>query len=175
MLICRYLKAFIISKIEHYDLLRAIHNCGSEFWKNKEETKKKKHTEFCQKYSLLLFCQICLHSFIHSTHFYWAFVPCTILGFVVVQLLSRVQLFATIWTAACQASLSITIFWSLPKFMFIESVMPSNHLILCCPLFLLPSIFHQHLFQWVSSSHQAAKVLELQHQSFQWVFRVDFT
>ena len=61
---------FIISKIEHYDLLRAIHNCGSEFWKNKEETKKKKHTEFCQKYSLLLFCQICLHSFIHSTHFY---------------------------------------------------------------------------------------------------------
>ena len=43
MLICRYLKAFIISKIEHYDLLHAIHNYGSEFWKNKEETKKKNH------------------------------------------------------------------------------------------------------------------------------------
>ena len=53
MLICRYLKAFIISKIEHYDLLHTIRNCGSEFWKNKEETKKKNHTEFCQKYSLV--------------------------------------------------------------------------------------------------------------------------
>ena len=144
------------------------------FGKTKKK-QKRKTTQNCQKYSLLLFCQICLHSFIHSTHFYWAFVPRTILGFAVVQLLGRVQLFATIWTAACQASLSITISWSLPKFMSIESVMPSNHLILCCPLLLLPSIFHQHLFQWVSSSHQAAKLLELQHQSFQWVFRVDFT
>ena len=48
MLICRYLKAFIISKIEHYDLLHAIHNCGSEFWKNKEETKTKNHTELSE-------------------------------------------------------------------------------------------------------------------------------
>ena len=47
----------------------------------------------------------------------------------------------TPWTAACQASLSITSFWSLLKLMSIESVMPSNHLILCCPLFLPPSIF----------------------------------
>ena len=47
----------------------------------------------------------------------------------------------TPWTAACQASLSITIFWSLLELMSIESVMPSNHLILCCPLPLLPSIF----------------------------------
>ena len=45
------------------------------------------------------------------------------------------------WTAACQASLSITNSWSLLKLMSIESVMPSNHLILCCPLLLLPSIF----------------------------------
>jgi len=58
-----------------------------------------------------------------------------------VQLLSRVQLFVTLWTAARQASLSITNSWSSPKLMSIESVMPSNHLILCCPLFLLPSIF----------------------------------
>ena len=58
-----------------------------------------------------------------------------------VQLLSRVQLFETLWTAACQASLSITNSWSPPKPMSIESVMPSNHLILCCPLLLLPSIF----------------------------------
>ena len=58
-----------------------------------------------------------------------------------VQLLSRVWLFATPWTAAYQASLSITNSWSLLKLMSIESVMPSNHLILCRPLLLLPSIF----------------------------------
>ena len=63
-----------------------------------------------------------------------------ILYFVVVQSLSRVQLFATPWTAAHQASLSFTISPSLLKLMFLESMMPSNHLILCHPL-LLPSIF----------------------------------
>ena len=57
-----------------------------------------------------------------------------------VQLLSHVQLFATLWTAACQASLSFIIFWDLLKLMSIELVMPSSHLILCCPLFLLPPI-----------------------------------
>ena len=58
-----------------------------------------------------------------------------------VQSLSHVQLFATPWTAACQASLSITNFWSLLKLMCIETVMPSNHLIRCCPLLLPLSIF----------------------------------
>ena len=58
-----------------------------------------------------------------------------------VQLLSHVRLFATPWTAACQVSLSITISQSLLKLMSIESVMPSNHLILCRPLLLPPSIF----------------------------------
>ena len=57
------------------------------------------------------------------------------------QLLSCVLLFATSWTAARQASLSITNFRNLPKLMSIESVMPSNHLIFCCRLLLLPSIF----------------------------------
>ena len=57
--------------------------------------------------------------------------------FISVQSLSRVQLFATPWTTARQASLSITNSQSLPKLMSIESVTPSNHLILCCPL--LPS------------------------------------
>ena len=60
---------------------------------------------------------------------------------LVVQSPSHVQLFVTAWTAAHQASLSLTISQSLPKFMFIESVMSSNHLILCCPLLLPPSIF----------------------------------
>ena len=58
-----------------------------------------------------------------------------------VQSLSHVRHFSTLWTAAHQASLSITNSWSLPKAMSIESVMPSNHLILCCPLLLLLSIF----------------------------------
>jgi len=58
-----------------------------------------------------------------------------------VQSLSHVPLFATPWTAARQASLSITNSWSLLKLMFIVSVKPSNHLILCHPLLLLPSIF----------------------------------
>ena len=60
---------------------------------------------------------------------------------VVFQSPTHVQLFATSWITACQASLSFTISRSLLKLMSIESVMPSNHLILCRPLFLLPSIF----------------------------------
>ena len=59
----------------------------------------------------------------------------------VVQVLSCVRLSVTPWTAACQTSLSFTISWSLLKLMSFELVMPSNHLILCCPLLLLPSIF----------------------------------
>ena len=58
-----------------------------------------------------------------------------------VQSLSHVQFFLTPWTAACQASLSITNSWSLLKLMPIESVMSSNHLIFCCPLLIPPSIF----------------------------------
>ena len=58
-----------------------------------------------------------------------------------VQLLSRVRLFVTPWTAALQASLSITNSRSLPKLISTESVMPPNHLIFRCPLLLLPSIF----------------------------------
>ena len=59
----------------------------------------------------------------------------------VVQLLSCVQPLVTPWTAGHQASLSFTISWSLLKLMSIESVMPSNHLVLCCPLLLLPQSF----------------------------------
>ena len=66
---------------------------------------------------------------------------CDWLSVVVVQSLSRVQLFVTSWTAAHPASLSFTMSWSLLKLMSIELVMPSNYLILCCPSFLPPSIF----------------------------------
>ena len=70
----------------------------------------------------------------------WLQSPSAVI-FSSVQSLSHVQLFATPWTAACQASLSITNSWSLLKLISIDSVMPSNHLILCHPLLLLPSIF----------------------------------
>ena len=59
----------------------------------------------------------------------------------IVELLSHVRLFSTPWTAECQASLSLTNSQRLLKLMSVEEVMPSNHLILCCPLLLLPSIF----------------------------------
>ena len=98
----------------------------------------------------------------------------TLCGDVVVQLLNCVWLFATPWTTARQASLSITNSQSLLKLMCIESVMPSSHLIPCHPLLLLPSIFRRI---WVFSNESAPcirwpKVLELQlqHQSLQ--FRV---
>ena len=75
----------------------------------------------------------CLLGLLHLTWFYFQLSS--------VQSLSRVQLFLTQWTTARQASLSITNSWSLPKLMSIELVMPSNHLILCHALLLLPSIF----------------------------------
>ena len=73
------------------------------------------------------------HSFEKETYTY--------LFVAVVQSLSRVRLFVTPWTTACQASLSFTISHSLLKFMAMELVMLSNHLILCCPLLLLHSTF----------------------------------
>ena len=92
-----------------------------------------------------------------------------------VQSLSYIRLFVTSRTAARQTSLSITNSWSLLKLMSIESVMPSNHLILCSPLLLscLQSFPASGLSQWVNSSHQAATVLELQvqYQSFQWMIQ----
>ena len=63
---------------------------------------------------------------------------CVCTQYFVVQSLSCVSLFATPKTAACQASLSFTISWSLLRLMSLESLMPSNHLVLCCPLLLLP-------------------------------------
>ena len=82
------------------------------------------------------------------------------------------SVFATPWSTACQASLSITDSWSLLKLMSIESVMPSNHLILCRPLLLLPSVFPSiRVF-----SNESALCIRwpkywpsIQHQSFQWI------
>ena len=80
-----------------------------------------------------------------------------------VQSLSCVQHFVTPWTAACQASLSITNSQSPPKPVSIESVIPSNHLILCCPLLLLPSIFPSIR---VFSSELALRIRWLKYWSF---------
>ena len=92
-----------------------------------------------------------------------------------VQSFSSVQVFETPWTAACQAFLSITNSQSLLKLMSIESVMPSNHLILCCPLLLLLSIFPCiRVFSNESVLSVRWPKYWSQHQSFQWTFRTAF-
>ena len=134
---------------------------------------------------LLYACSPCSLSFYPclSLGYCWADMPTSgsSVQFSSVQSLHPIQLFETLWTAAHQASLFLTNSQSFLKLTSIESVMPSNHLILCCSLLLLPSIspsirVYIKFLQWVSSSHQAAKVLEfqLQHQSFQKIFRTDF-
>ena len=100
--------------------------------------------------------------------------------FAVVQSLSHVQRFVTVWTAACQASLSFTGSWSLLRLMSIDLVMPSNHLIrccFCCPLLLLLSIFSSiRVFSNELTLHIRWQVLELQfhHQCLQRISRVGF-
>ena len=103
-----------------------------------------------------IYFSISLSIFENSLLWFW-------LGFSSVQLLSCVRLSATPWTAAHQASLSITNFRSLPKLMSIESVVPSNHLILCCPLLLLPSIFPSIR---VFSNESALRIRWLKYWSF---------
>ena len=89
-----------------------------------------------------------------------------------VQSLSRVWLFETPLTAVCQTSLSITNSQSRPKPIYIESVIPSSHLILCRPLLLLSSIFPSiRVFSNESALH--IRWPKLQHQSFQWTPRAD--
>ena len=91
----------------------------------------------------------------------------------VVQSLSHVWFFAAPWTAAYQPSLSSTISQSLLKFMSIKSIQSSYSLSPPSPPALNLS-HHQGLFQWVDSLYLVARVMELQCQSFKWIFRVDF-
>ena len=105
-------------------------------------------------------------------------------AFVVVQSLSCSWLFVTSWTTAHQAPLSSTISWSLLKFVSIDLVLLSNHLILHLPFLLLPSIIpslSQGLFQWVGSSHYVVKILEFSFSispsnEYSWLisFRIDW-
>ena len=99
----------------------------------------------------------------------------TIKKFSSVQLVSRVWLFATLWTTAHQASLSITNSWSLPKLMSIESVMPPNISSSVVPFSsCLQSFPTSGPFSVSQFFALGGQVLELQHQSFQWIFRTDF-
>ena len=88
------------------------------------------------------------------------------------------MLFCDPMNFSTSGSLSFTIFLSLLKPMSAEPVMPSNHLVLCCSILFLPSIFPsiKVFSKWVSYSHRVAKVLELwlQYQSFQWILKTDF-
>ena len=125
----------------------------------------------------VLFSYICL-LFVFFISFFIMFTFKKILEHVVVvQLLSRVQLFVTSWTVAPQASLYFAISWSLLILPSFEPVMPSNHLILCCPLLFLLSPFppsgSSPMSQFFTSG---GKILEfqLQLQSLQRIFRTDF-
>ena len=94
------------------------------------------------------------HDIYCALYFYYYDISSTADQFSSVQSLSRVRLFATPWTTARQASLSVANSQSPPKPMSIESVMPPNHLILCRPLLLLPSIFpHIRVFSNESALH----------------------
>ena len=107
--------------------------------------------------------------------FHWGLSSDVTSSVNLVQLLSRVRLVVTPWTAARQASLSFTISWSFLRLISIESVMLSNHLTSVIPFTSCPQSFPASgSFPVVSSLHPVARVLELQHQSFQWIFRVDF-
>ena len=112
-----------------------------------------------------------------SSAFCQAVAKCRHFWVAHVQLLSHVWLFATLWTAARQASLPFAISRSLLKLLSIASVMPSNHLVLYHPL-LLPSLFPSF---GVFSNESALHIrwpnhleLWLEHQSFQWIVRTDF-
>ena len=138
-----------------------------------------RRTEFLSKYmENLVTCTLDFCKNFGKSKYFWMSLSGTGFDsqFSSVQSLSHVWLFVIPWTAACQASLSLTISRSPPKPMFIESMRPSNHLILCRPLLLLTPISpSMSLFQWVNSLHEVAKVLEfqLQHQSFQRTPRAD--
>ena len=89
---------------------------------------------------------------------------------LLIQLLSHVQFFVTPWTVACQVSLSFTNSWSFLKLMSIESVMPSNHLILCGPISLHSQSFPasgSFPVSWLFLHLAKILELQLQHQSFQ--------
>ena len=131
-------------------------------------------------YHLTLIVTYCKNLFSFWTLFFCSFIVLELLPLISVQFSCSV-VSDSLWPHGLQHARPpclIAHSQSLVKLMSIESVMPSNHLVPCHPP--SPPAFnlfqHQGLFKWVSSLHQMAKVLEfqLQHQSFQWIFRTDF-
>ena len=124
-----------------------------------------------------LSCDNCVNILRTKHHIEFGFVDWRMTQFSLVQSLSDVQLFATSWTAVYQASLCFTIsqFSQIHVHWVGDAIQPSHPLSSPSPLAFNLSQY-QSFFQWVSFSHQVAKVLEFQfqHQSFQWIFRVDF-
>ena len=147
---------------------KKVYNRGREFGgNNKTIYRRDKQQSYLN--------QLVWHS---QTHLFISSLTIGFFPISSVQSLSCVWLFTTPWTAALQASLSITSSWSLLKLISTESVMLSNHLLLCLCLLLPPSIFPSiRVFSNESVLHiKVDKVLELQlqHQSFQWRFRTNF-
>ena len=129
---------------------------------------------FCHSFVILSFCETLVPSLSPSLSMVFFGGDWSPILFVV-HLLSCVQLFATPWTATHQASLSFTVFQSLLKLMSIEVVMPSNHLILCCPLLLLPSVFVSirvffeltvHINCWSIGASASASALSMNTQGW---------
>ena len=114
-----------------------------------------------------------IYQSLHSSNMY---IIIAYIFFSSVQSLSHVQLFATLWTATYQASLSVTNSWSLLKLMSIKLVMPSNYLTLCCPFPLLPSVFPASeafpINQFFTSGGQSIGVLA-SASIFPVIFRID--
>ena len=128
------------------------------------------HSIFIHSFQTLLY-QVCYQNAnLGNTIYSWYFV--------VVQSLSCVQLFVIPWTEAHQASQSFTISWSLLKLVSIESVMHSNHLILChlpfCSCLLSFPAWGSFPVSWLFASGSLMQSIQFQHQSLQWILRVDF-
>ena len=141
-------------------------------------------SSICISLWTLLSCVAALEqhsSVIHFVWYWWAFLGWCFLGFSFLSFCCSVtQLCSTLCDAMDSSkpgSSVLSISWSLLKLMSIELVMPFNHLILSLPSPPALNLSqHQGLFQWIGSSHQVAKVLELQlqYQSFQWIFGTNF-
>ena len=140
------------------DAVKVLHSICQQMWKTQQWPQDWKRSVFIPHIHIFVCCMY-IHMCVYIQH--------TNMCICSVQSLSRVPLFETPWTVACQASLSFTISRSFFKLTSIALVMPSNHhhLILCHPLLLSPSVFHRiRVFSNVDSSRHVAKVLEIQLQ-----------
>ena len=146
---------------------KAVQNFHKSFRKGQLKPKKRRNLKYMQRlwhisYSfLVLYVLVCTQE-LQNRSYFTPYLRCFQISSVIQSCHS---LFVTPWTAARQASLSITGFQSSLKLMSIESVMPSKHLLLCFPYSCPQTFPASGLVKWVSSSHQVAKILEFQFQN----------